>query len=33
LQRPGQPHFLAMAEAFEVLLTGPLQVLILRELP
>jgi quinol monooxygenase YgiN len=28
-----EPHFLAMAEAFETLLTGPLQVLILRELP
>jgi quinol monooxygenase YgiN len=28
-----EPHFLAMAEAFQVLLTGPLQVLILRELP
>jgi quinol monooxygenase YgiN len=28
-----QPHFLAMAEAFEVLLTGPLQALVLHELP
>jgi quinol monooxygenase YgiN len=27
-----QPHFLAMAEAFQVLLTGPLQILVLQEL-
>ncbi len=27
-----EPHFLAMAKAFESLLKGPLQVLVLREL-